>query len=261
MATGGLCVLPTHDFATVPPIELFVVPGGFGSRPLLDNVAVLDWIRRTAAHASYVTSVCTGSLLLAATGLLRGCRATAHWGAVGLFSDPRSDDHDRKRASRGQWRDYHVCGRVRRNWYGIISCWVTTWAGCRQWDRALHGISACACSWSKSNRCLTGVCSCRQPVLMMSCRGWNAGVTAVLSNSLPHLSNTVREVASDFSDFIGSCTSSRRYAQLERANPESAGDCATLVQMFSCEMRTLKAIQNGWVLLWTALPGSIVHTP
>jgi putative intracellular protease/amidase len=61
MATGGLRVLPTHDFATVPPIELFVVPGGFGSRPLLDDVAVLDWIRRTAAHASYVTSVCTGS--------------------------------------------------------------------------------------------------------------------------------------------------------------------------------------------------------
>jgi transcriptional regulator GlxA family with amidase domain len=86
MATGGLRVLPTHDFATVPPIELFVVPGGFGSRPLLDDVAVLDWIRRTAAHASYVTSVCTGSLLLAATGLLRGCRATTHWGAVGLLA-------------------------------------------------------------------------------------------------------------------------------------------------------------------------------
>jgi len=86
VATGGLRVLPTHDFASAPPIDLLVVPGGFGSRPLLDNPTVLDWIRQTATHASHVTSVCTGSLLLAAAGLLRGRRATTHWGALGLLA-------------------------------------------------------------------------------------------------------------------------------------------------------------------------------
>jgi transcriptional regulator GlxA family with amidase domain len=86
VATGGLRVLPTHDFATAPPIDILVVPGGFGSRSLLEHPVVLDWIRQTAMRASHVTSVCTGSLLLAATGLLHGRRATTHWGALELLA-------------------------------------------------------------------------------------------------------------------------------------------------------------------------------
>jgi transcriptional regulator GlxA family with amidase domain len=85
-ATGGLRVLPDHDFATAPDINLLVVPGGFGTRDLLDDSSMLDWIRNTADRALYVTSVCTGSLLLARCGLLKGRRATTHWGALDLLA-------------------------------------------------------------------------------------------------------------------------------------------------------------------------------
>jgi transcriptional regulator GlxA family with amidase domain len=81
-ATGGLQVIPHHSFDSAPPIELLVIPGGFGTRPLLEDQPVLDWIRRTAERAERVTSVCTGSLLLAKAGLLKGRRATTHWGAL-----------------------------------------------------------------------------------------------------------------------------------------------------------------------------------
>ncbi len=85
-ATGGLVVHPRHSFADAPPIDLLVVPGGFGTRGLLKDAETLDWIQRTAARARQVTSVCTGSLLLAQAGLLRGKRATTHWGALDLLA-------------------------------------------------------------------------------------------------------------------------------------------------------------------------------
>jgi transcriptional regulator GlxA family with amidase domain len=85
-ATGGLRVLPHHDFATAPRVDLLVIPGGFGTRPLLEDAATLEWIRRTAATARTVTSVCTGSLLLARAGLLAGRRATTHWAALDLLA-------------------------------------------------------------------------------------------------------------------------------------------------------------------------------
>ena len=82
VAIGGLTIVPNHDFTSAPTIDLLVVPGGFGTRPLLTNEAVLDWLRRTAAAAQRVTSVCTGALLLAQIGLLSGRRATTHWSAL-----------------------------------------------------------------------------------------------------------------------------------------------------------------------------------
>jgi transcriptional regulator GlxA family with amidase domain len=85
-ATGGLSILPQHDFASAPRVDLLVIPGGFGTRPLLEDTGALDWIRRTAATARTVTSVCTGSLLLARAGLLAGRRATTHWGAYDLLA-------------------------------------------------------------------------------------------------------------------------------------------------------------------------------
>lgn len=86
VATGGLNVLPRHAFADAPAIDLLVVPGGFGTRALLQDSETLDWIRRVAGEARTVTSVCTGSLLLAKAGLLRGRRATTHWGALDLLT-------------------------------------------------------------------------------------------------------------------------------------------------------------------------------
>jgi transcriptional regulator GlxA family with amidase domain len=84
-ATGGLQVIPRYAFADAPRIDLLVVPGGFGTRQLLTDTETLDWIRRIAADARQVTSVCTGSLLLAKAGLLEGRRATTHWGALDLL--------------------------------------------------------------------------------------------------------------------------------------------------------------------------------
>ncbi len=84
-ATGGLHVVPHHAFAGAPRIDLLVVPGGFGTRALLHDAETLAWIRRVAADARKVTSVCTGSLLYAKAGLLAGRRATTHWGALDLL--------------------------------------------------------------------------------------------------------------------------------------------------------------------------------
>ncbi|MBI3454689.1 MAG: DJ-1/PfpI family protein [Candidatus Rokubacteria bacterium] len=84
-ATGGLQVIPHYPVAAAPPIDLLVVPGGFGTRALLHDGETLEWIRRVAAGARKVTSVCTGSLLLAKAGLLASRRATTHWGALDLL--------------------------------------------------------------------------------------------------------------------------------------------------------------------------------
>ena len=83
--TGGLRVIPHWSFADAPRIDLVVVPGGFGTRRLMTDAETLDWVRRTAAQARKVTSVCTGSLVLTRTGLLDGRRATTHWGALDLL--------------------------------------------------------------------------------------------------------------------------------------------------------------------------------
>jgi transcriptional regulator GlxA family with amidase domain len=81
-AIGGLEVTPDHGFADAPAIDLLIVPGGFGTRPLLEHAGVCGWIARTAQRARLVASVCTGALLLAKVGLLHGKRATTHWGAL-----------------------------------------------------------------------------------------------------------------------------------------------------------------------------------
>jgi transcriptional regulator GlxA family with amidase domain len=84
-ATGGLRVTPDYTWDTAPSIDILVIPGGFGTRPLLEHTETIDWIQRTAERAKHVTSVCTGALLLAKAGLLRGRRATTHWAAHDLL--------------------------------------------------------------------------------------------------------------------------------------------------------------------------------
>jgi transcriptional regulator GlxA family with amidase domain len=90
-ATGGLVLVPRHGFADVPAIDLLLVPGGFGTRPVLQDAETIDWIRRTAATARRTASVCTGALLLARAGLLEGRRATTHWGSFGLLASLGKD--------------------------------------------------------------------------------------------------------------------------------------------------------------------------
>jgi transcriptional regulator GlxA family with amidase domain len=85
-ATGGLVLVPRHSFADAPRIDLLLVPGGFGTRPLLQDAETVEWVRATAARARLTASVCTGALLLARAGLLDGRRATTHRGSFGLLA-------------------------------------------------------------------------------------------------------------------------------------------------------------------------------
>ena len=87
LARNGLEVVPKHAFADSPAIDLLLIPGGQGTRPLLHDAAVLDWIARQAAAAELVLSVCTGALLLAKCGALDGLSATTHRGALELLRE------------------------------------------------------------------------------------------------------------------------------------------------------------------------------
>lgn len=78
-ADTGIGLLPDTTLAECPPLDLVCVPGGPGVAALMEDAEVLDFLRRQAAGARYVTSVCTGALVLGAAGLLRGKRATTHW--------------------------------------------------------------------------------------------------------------------------------------------------------------------------------------
>ncbi len=81
----GLRVIPDHAFADAPELDVVLVPGGQGTRREVDNPVVIDWLRKTAARARFVTSVCTGSLLLAGAGLADGKRITTHWAFVEML--------------------------------------------------------------------------------------------------------------------------------------------------------------------------------
>ncbi|MDA1024107.1 MAG: DJ-1/PfpI family protein [Proteobacteria bacterium] len=87
VAGGGMRILPDVTYETCPDLDLICVPGGAGMNPLLNDPATLDFIREKAAVARYVTSVCTGSLVLAAAGLLKGKRAACHWMSRDMLSE------------------------------------------------------------------------------------------------------------------------------------------------------------------------------
>jgi transcriptional regulator GlxA family with amidase domain len=74
----GPRVLADHGFADAPPLDVLLVPGGFGTVPQLANVALLDFLRQRAKSTAIIASVCTGSALLAKAGLLDGRRATSN---------------------------------------------------------------------------------------------------------------------------------------------------------------------------------------
>ncbi len=76
---AGFSILPTATFADVPRADLLCVPGGMGITAAINHPRALDWVRQVGTEAQWVTSVCTGSLILGAARLLKGYKATTHW--------------------------------------------------------------------------------------------------------------------------------------------------------------------------------------
>ena len=81
-----MVLTPTISFAECPQLDVICVPGGAGSDDMVNDEEMLQFLRRQAAGAKYVTSVCTGSLVLGAAGLLKGYRATTHWAAMDMLT-------------------------------------------------------------------------------------------------------------------------------------------------------------------------------
>ena len=86
-AAKGLVIGAHHAIADAPALEVLVHPGGVGTRPMLRDVEHLDWIRKQRASVPLMTSVCTGSLVYAAAGLLAGRPATTHWASLDLLKE------------------------------------------------------------------------------------------------------------------------------------------------------------------------------
>ena len=76
---SGFPLLPTRTFDEVTQADILCVPGGFGVMDVIEDKRALDWVKRIGQSADWVTSVCTGALVLGAAGLLKGYRATTHW--------------------------------------------------------------------------------------------------------------------------------------------------------------------------------------
>ena len=85
-AETGMRILPDCTLADCPPLDLICVPGGPGANAAMEDAEIVGFVRRQAATARYVTSVCTGALVLGAAGLLRGKCATTHWSVHDLLA-------------------------------------------------------------------------------------------------------------------------------------------------------------------------------
>lgn len=107
VTASGMPVAPTMTWDECPPLDVICVPGGAGHLRAMEDVVLLEHLRRHGATAQYVTSVCTGALVLAAAGLLKGYRATTHWMSLdrlqqfGAIPDPARVVTDRNRITGG----------------------------------------------------------------------------------------------------------------------------------------------------------------
>ena len=91
VSAKGLRVLPDYTWETVPDFDVLVYPGGRGTRPQIGDERVLSWLRGLADTGTLMTSVCTGSLVFAAAGLLDGAPATTHWESLDQLADLGTD--------------------------------------------------------------------------------------------------------------------------------------------------------------------------
>lgn len=86
-AAKGLTIMAAHSYDSIGPLDVLLYPGGYGTRAHLRDEAQLDWVRARRADTALLTSVCTGSLVYAAAGLLKGRPATTHWGSLDLLQE------------------------------------------------------------------------------------------------------------------------------------------------------------------------------
>jgi len=84
---GGWCIVPTTTLESCPKADVLFVPGGAGAFELFADDPALEFLRRQAANARWITSVCTGSFALAAAGLLTGYQATSHWASLPMLAE------------------------------------------------------------------------------------------------------------------------------------------------------------------------------
>ena len=89
-------------FEDIPEPDVIVVPGGWGTRALLDDERILSWIRHAHEHSQWTTSVCTGSLLLGAAGVLDGLEATSHWLELEALADYGASPTGRRVVEQGK---------------------------------------------------------------------------------------------------------------------------------------------------------------
>jgi cyclohexyl-isocyanide hydratase len=107
VSESGLAIVPTATFAELRSVDLLFAPGGVGQIAATEDAETIGWLRAVGATARWVTSACTGSLLLGAAGLLEGYRATTHWAfvdllpLVGAIPDPERVVVDRNRITGG----------------------------------------------------------------------------------------------------------------------------------------------------------------
>jgi putative intracellular protease/amidase len=100
--TGMLSLVAEAALEDVPEPDIVVVPGGFGTRPLMRDERMLDWIRHAHEHSDWTTSVCTGSLLLAAAGLLDGLEATTYFTALDMLADYGAEPTQKRVVEQGK---------------------------------------------------------------------------------------------------------------------------------------------------------------
>ncbi len=81
----GFAIVPTISFADCPQADIICIPGGHGVRQAISDSAIVDFVRAQSANANWITSVCTGALILGAAGLLNGKQATTHWAYTQLL--------------------------------------------------------------------------------------------------------------------------------------------------------------------------------
>ena len=99
---GMLALVADRALVDLPHPYVIVVPGGYGTRALLGEERILAWLRQAHAHSSWTTSVCTGSLLLAAAGILDGLEATTHWMMMGELAEQGATPVSRRIVEQGK---------------------------------------------------------------------------------------------------------------------------------------------------------------